>query len=69
MIRWEQYEVWRLNNGDWEPLGWFRDFEVARAVTRQRHSKGVRLVHSLYEDGQSVRRDVLAEIGATRQQP
>ena len=69
MARWEQYEVWRLIGDKWEILGWFADFEVANYVARQRHSTGVRLVHAFSEDGIAVKRDVLAEIGATRSEP
>jgi len=68
VAHWEQYEVWRLNGTRWEPIGWFPDLALANAVARGRQS-AVRVIHVQYEGGREVSREVLAEIGAMRQQP
>jgi hypothetical protein len=68
MERWDQYEVWVDNQGTWEMLAWFRDPNVASAVFRNRTYRQ-RLVHAVYEDGKVVQQDVVAELGATRQEP
>jgi len=69
MSRFEIYELWVQRDSQWELLAWFRDLDVANAVAHQRHATGVRLVHAIYDEGQPVQRDTLAEIGATRRQP
>ena len=56
------------NQGKWELVAWFRDPNVAAAVFRNR-SYRQRLVHALYEEGKVVQQDVVAELGATRQEP
>ena len=68
MARIEQYEVWSQNGDKWELTSAFRDFDVASAVARSRAS-GVRLMHVVYEDGKVVEKQVIAEIGATREHP
>ncbi len=68
MARYEQYEIWALNGEKWELTSAFRDFEVASAVARLRSSR-VRLMHVIYEDGQVVEKQVIAEVGATREHP
>ncbi len=68
MARIEQYEIWALNGEKWELVSAFRDFEVASAVARSRSTR-VRLMHVIYEDGQVIEKQVLAEIGATREHP
>ncbi len=68
MPRIEQYEIWAQNGDKWELASAFRDFDVASAVARLRSSR-VRLMHVVYEDGQVVEKQVIAEIGATREHP
>jgi thiamine monophosphate kinase len=70
MARWEQFEVWVRSGDNWELIAAFADFQVAQAVAHGRHT-GVRLVHTVIEDGKEVQRDTLAEIGggAVREHP
>ena len=68
MARWEQFEVWALKGEKWEFLASFLNFEVANALARNRPSR-VRLIHAVYEDGKVVEQEILAEVGATRNQP
>lgn len=68
MTAWDQYELWSLINGKWELVMWFHDFDVANAVMRTRQYR-TRLVHAVYEDNKRAREDVLAELGATREEP
>ncbi len=68
MARTEQYEIWAANGEKWELTSAFRDFDVASAVARSRSTR-IRLMHVVYEDGQVVEKQVIAEIGATREQP
>ncbi len=68
MARFEQYEIWAQNGDKWELTSSFRDFDVASAVASSRTTR-VRLMHVIYEDGQVVEKQVLAEIGATREHP
>ena len=63
--RFEQYEVWELNQGKWELIAAFRDFEIASVLAHKRTYR-VRLMHVLYEGNTRVQQDVLTEIGATR---
>jgi hypothetical protein len=64
--RFDQYEVWEFNNGRWELIGAFREFDVANVLAHRRTYR-VRLMHVVYENDKPVQRDVLTEIGATRQ--
>ncbi len=68
MPRIEQYEIWAQNGDKWELASAFRDFDVASAVARSRTNR-VRLMHVIYEDGQVIEKQVIAEIGATREHP
>jgi hypothetical protein len=68
MTRWEQYEIWAPTTGAsrWQFVAAFHDFDVASAVaTRRGHS--VRLVHTVYMDGELVEQHVLVELGKPRQ--
>ena len=65
MARWEQYEIWQKNADRWELLGAFADLDVAKAMTRNRQT-AMRLIHAVYEDGKQVGKDVIADLGATR---
>ena len=68
MPRFEQYEIWTLNGDKWELTSAFRDFDVASAVAKSRSNR-VRLMHVIYEDSKVVEKQVIAEIGATREHP
>ncbi|HEV3036754.1 MAG TPA: hypothetical protein VHA33_03110 [Candidatus Angelobacter sp.] len=65
MARWEQYEIWVQNGAKWEMLACFQDFDVASAVARNR-SRKMKLMLVTYEDGVAVNKDVIAELGDTR---
>lgn len=66
MTQLEQYEVWVQSEKErWELAAVFADLDVANAVAQSRPRR-VRLVHSVYENGQRISEQVLAEIGATR---
>jgi hypothetical protein len=65
---WEQFEVWRLNGERWELVAAFQDFELANAVAMKRSSR-IRLVHTIYEGGKLVEKEVLMEVGAPRTEP
>ncbi len=67
-MRFEQYEIWVPNEGRWELIGTFRDFDVAATVASSR-GRRLRLVRAIYEDGQRVQEDVLADVGSTRDEP
>jgi hypothetical protein len=49
-------------------VGSFREFEVASAVLRN-YKYRTRLVRVAYENGAPVLKEVIAEVGATREQP
>lgn len=66
MAHFEQFEIWEFNDGRWELVGAFRDFDVANVLAHRRMYR-VRLMHVVYENGKAVQQDVLTEIGATRQ--
>jgi hypothetical protein len=68
MARFEQFEVWEFNDGRWQFIASFRDFDVAH-VMAQRRSYRVRLMRVVYENGKAVEQEVLSEIGATREKP
>ncbi|HTD24907.1 MAG TPA: hypothetical protein VK738_19800 [Terriglobales bacterium] len=46
----------------------FVDFELASAVANT-HTHHMRLIHAIYEKGVQVQRNILAEMGATREKP
>ncbi len=68
MPRIEQYEIWALSDDKWVLTSAFRDFDVASAVARARVAR-VRLMRVVYEEGQVVEKQVIAEIGSTREHP
>lgn len=68
MARIEQYEIWAADGEKWELTSAFRDFDIASAVARSRSTR-IRLMHVIYEDGKVVEKQVIAEIGATREHP
>lgn len=68
MTQWEQYEVWVQQGESWELAAAFRDFDVASAVAKAR-SRRVRLSRASYEGNTLVSSEVLAEVGAVREEP
>ena len=68
MSRFEQFEIWEFNQGRWQFIASFGEFEMANALARRRTYR-VRLLHVTYDDGSKLAEEVLAEIGETRQQP
>ena len=68
MARFEQFEVWEFNRGQWVFIASFRDFDVAHALARTRRYR-VRLMQVMYEDDKAVDQQVLTEIGVTRDEP
>lgn len=69
MERWEQYEVWAMpesENARWEMVAAFQEFEVASAVARKR-KRNVRLIHAVYEGNKLIEKDILADLGQTRE--
>jgi hypothetical protein len=61
----EQFEVSVLQQGRWELLAVFPDFDVANVLAQSRKNR-VRVTRMEFADGRQVAADVLAEIGATR---
>jgi hypothetical protein len=68
VARFQQFEVWQMNRGRWEFVASFLDFDVAYAVARNRNER-VRLLKVTYENGAPVEQEIIAEVGATREQP
>ena len=57
-----------MNRGRWEFVACFSEFDVAYAVAKNRNER-VRLLKVTYEDGAAVQQEVIAEVGATREEP
>jgi hypothetical protein len=57
-----------MNRGRWELVACFLDFDVAYAVAKNRNER-VRLLKVTYENGSPVEQEMIAEVGATREQP
>ena len=57
-----------MNRGRWEFVASFVDFDVAYAVAKNRDNR-VRLLKVTYESELPVEQEVIAEVGATREQP
>lgn len=68
MERLEQYEVWASTKGQWGLVAAFLDLDIASAIFRNRMYRQ-RLIHAIYEDGKLVQKDILAEVGGTREEP
>ena len=66
----EQYEVWTQaeENGHWDLLASFTEFDAARAVATTRSNR-IRLVRVIYEKGQISESEILAEVGNIREKP
>ncbi len=54
--------------GRWEFVASFVEFDVAYAVAKNRSDR-VRLLKVTYDNGAPVEQEVIAEVGATRDQP
>lgn len=65
MAREAQYEVLILVRGKWELIGAFRHFEPAGGMAQLR-SERIRLVRVYYKDGLEVERELLVDVGVTR---
>ncbi len=65
MAREAQYEVLILIRGKWEWIAAFQHFEPAAAMAQLR-SERVRLVRVSYEEEKEVQREILVEVGVTR---
>ena len=57
-----------MNQGKWEFIASFVDFEVASAVFRNRTYRQ-RMLHVVYEGKTMMKQDVIAEVGSTREEP
>lgn len=57
-----------MSQGRWEFVASFLEFDVAYAVARNRNER-VRLLKVTYENGAPVEQEMIAEVGATREQP
>ena len=57
-----------MSRGHWEFVACFREFDVAYALAKNRTER-VRLLKITYENGAPVEQEVIAEVGATREQP
>jgi hypothetical protein len=64
----EQFEIWLENNGRWNLHASFQAFEPASAVFANRTYRQ-KLVRAVYENGRLVLREVIAEVGRTRETP
>jgi hypothetical protein len=68
VARFQQFEVWQMNEGKWEFVSAFQEFDVAYSVAKNRKNR-VRLLKVTYENGTSVEQEVIAEVGTTRNDP
>jgi hypothetical protein len=57
-----------MSRGRWEFVASFLEFDVAYAVAKNRNER-VRLLKVTYENGAPVEQEMIAEVGATREQP
>ena len=57
-----------MSQGRWELVASFLDFDVAYALTKHRAER-VRLLKATYDNGLPVEQEIIAEVGATREQP
>ena len=68
MARFQQFEVWQMSHGRWEFVASFLEFDVAYAIAKNRNER-VRLLKVTYENGAPIEQEMIAEVGATREQP
>jgi hypothetical protein len=65
MNKFQQFEVWQMEDEHWDLISSFQEFDTAYAITQNRKHR-VRLLKVTYESGQSVAQEVIAEFGANR---
>ena len=65
MNKFQQFEVWQMENEHWDLVSSFREFDTAYAITQNRKHR-VRLLKVTYESGHTVSQEVIAEFGAVR---
>ena len=68
MSDWHHYELWAQKKGQWGKVASFREFDLASTLLRN-YKYRMRLVRVSFEGGAPVLNEVLAEVGATRQEP
>ena len=68
MSDWQQYEIWAQKKGQWGMVASFREFDVASAVLRN-YTYRTRLVRVFYKDAEPVEKEVIVELGETREKP
>jgi hypothetical protein len=64
----QHYELWAQKKGQWGKVASFREFDLASTVLRN-YKYRMRLVRVSYQGGAPVLNEVLAEVGATREEP
>jgi hypothetical protein len=69
MAKWKQYELWiQTGENKWDMVGVFPTPELPTAVANARSARA-RLIEVLYEGSKLLGQEVIAELGAGRQQP
>jgi hypothetical protein len=69
MAKWKQYELWtQTGESKWEILGVFPTADVPTAMARARTDR-CRLIEVLYEGNKLLGQEVIAELGAGREEP
>jgi hypothetical protein len=68
VARFQQFEVWQLNEGRWQFVSSFPEFDVAYSIAKNRKHR-VRLLKVTYENGAVLEQEVIAEVGTTRSEP
>jgi len=62
----EHYEIWILDGGDWTLKSCWREVGVGLAAARALPGP-VRIIRAIYDAGVAAERQVVAELGATRE--
>lgn len=68
VARFQQFEVWQMNEGRWELVSSFPEFDIAHAIAKNRKNR-VRLLKVTYENGTALEQEVIADVGTTRGEP
>lgn len=66
MPQYEHYEIWILDGGDWTLKSCWREVEVGLAAARALTGP-VRIIRAVYDAGVAAERQVVADLGATRE--
>ncbi len=66
MPRYEHYEIWILDVGDWMLKSCWRELDVGLAVARALTGP-VRIIRAVGDGGVAVERQVVVELGRTRE--